>query len=142
MTYEEFKKIYPTHYRTQVNWGDMDAMEHVNNTVYFRYFENARIHLFEDLKAKAQGPQPSKVGLILASASCRYKRPLYYPDPIAIGIQISSLGEDRFTMSYYLWSEREQAIAAEGDSLIVSYDYEAKKKTSLPEAWRKVLKQG
>ena len=65
---------YPVVIDEQVVWGEMDAFQHVNNTVYFRYFESARIAYFgavgylEWMKAEGSGP-------ILASTRCRFRRP-------------------------------------------------------------------
>jgi acyl-CoA thioester hydrolase len=135
MTFEEFVKLNPDHYLSDVKWGEMDAFQHVNNTVFFRYFECARMAFWDRLENSGRGTV-SNVGLILASTSCRFKLPLYYPDKIAIGARMLSIGEDRFTVEHTVWSERAQKIVAEGDAVIVSYDYETKKKVLLPQAWK------
>lgn len=152
-----------------VIWGAMDAYQHVNNTVYFRYFEDARIEYFE--RARLMGPvgqeaSPTSsqaagtagsagnadggasaatsaagtmIGPILAETWCRFKAPLYYPDTVRIGTRIRDIGEDRFTMEYVVISARLGRAAAEGGGIIVSYDYAAKRKAPMPAAWRTVL---
>lgn len=137
MTYEEFEKLNPNPYRSDVKWGEMDSLKHVNNVIFFRYFECARMAFWGELEKSMK--DKSSIGPILASTSCRFRRPLYYPDNIAIGARTLSIEEDRFTMGHSVWSESQQAIVAEGDAVIVSYDYDAKKKVLLPAAWKEFM---
>ncbi len=122
---------FPVVVELPVAWGEMDAFNHVNNIVYFRYFESARIAYFEKLNLMLFMEQTG-IGPILASTHCRYKIPLTYPDTIAVGARIARLEADRFTMEYSIVSQQHQKIAAEGDGVIVSYDYRANKKAPMP----------
>jgi acyl-CoA thioester hydrolase len=115
-----------------VAWGEMDALKHVNNIVYFRYFESARIAYFEKLRFWEFMNQTG-VGPILASIQCRFKIPLIYPDTVSVGTRIPKIEQDRFVMEYRAVSHKSQAIAAEGESVVVSYNYRENKKTPLPE---------
>src|SRR5689334_21218335 len=101
----------------------MDAMGHVNNTVYFRYFETARIRCFAELGLGAI-ESSGGVGPILHSASCRFRIPLTYPDTVTVGARIGEIGEDRFEMPYRAVRHHHGAVAAEGESLIVTFSYE------------------
>ncbi len=132
---EELLAGYPVVIQLPVAWGDMDAMQHVNNTVYFRYFESGRIAYFERLELMDQMKETG-VGPILASASCRFKFPLTYPDTISVGVRVTDMGEDRFTMAFRVVSHRHQRVAAEGDGLIVTYDYRAGRKIPVPQEVR------
>ena len=115
-----------------VAWGEMDALRHVNNIVYFRYFESARIAYFEKLRFWEFMNQTG-VGPILASIQCKFKIPLTYPDTVSVGTRIPSIEQDRFVMEYRAVSHKSQAIAAEGEGVVVSYNYRESKKTQLPE---------
>jgi len=115
-----------------VAWGEMDALRHVNNIVYFRYFESARIAYFEKLRFWEFMNQTG-VGPILASIQCKFKIPLTYPDTVSVGTRIPSIEQDRFVMEYRAVSHKSQAIAAEGEGVVVSYNYHESKKTPLPE---------
>ena len=123
-----------------VAWGEMDALKHVNNIVYFRYFESARIAYFEKLRFWEFMNQTG-VGPILASIQCRFKIPLTYPDTVSVGTRIPRIEQDRFAMEYRAVSHKSQAIAAEGESVVVSYNYRENKKTPLPEEMKqRILK--
>jgi acyl-CoA thioester hydrolase len=135
---EELLKGYPVVVEVPVAWGEMDAFKHVNNVVYFRYFENARIFYSEKAGLHAF-KERTGVGPILGSTSCRYKFPLTYPDTVSVGAKTIHLAEDRFTMQYVVVSHRHGKIAAEGDGVIVIYDYRENRKTSMPDEIRQCL---
>jgi acyl-CoA thioester hydrolase len=114
-----------------VAWGEMDAMGHVNNIIYFRYFESARIDYFRKLDLIGY-QQETGIGPILASTECRYKLPLQFPDTVMVGTKILSMEEDRFVMGYEVFSTKHKRIAADGEGVIVTYDYHNNKKVPIP----------
>src|SRR5262245_29871391 len=122
---------YPVIIKTQVAWGEMDAFQHVNNIVYFRYFESARIAYFERINFADQETNGG-IGPILAHTQCRFRRALTYPDTISIGARVTEIKEDRFMMALGVFSHRLQKIAAEGTAEIVAFDYRQNKKALLP----------
>jgi acyl-CoA thioester hydrolase len=126
---------FPVRVEIPVAWGDMDAMGHVNNVVYFRYFETARISCFAELGMDSI-EQSHPVGPILHSASCRFRIPLTYPDTVTVGARIGEVGDDRFVMLHRAVSHRHGAVAADGESLIVTFDYAAGAKVAVPSAVR------
>lgn len=132
MTEDEFRVSYPFTVVDNVEWDDMDAFQHVNNKVYFRYFEKIRIQFFED-KGLLDLVKDQQLGPILASTQCRFKFPLSYPDKILIGTGISDLHNDRFLMDYAVYSLGHQKMAAVGDGMIVCYDYGKGEKAVIPE---------
>jgi acyl-CoA thioester hydrolase len=115
-----------------VAWGEMDAFGHVNNIVFFRYFETARIAYLDAIDFRGEQP----VGPILASTHCRFRLPLEYPDTVRIGARATEVGADRFAMEYRIVSERLGDVAAEGGGTVVAYDYTARRKAELPTAVR------
>jgi len=137
---EKLLTEFPVIVESPVIWGDMDAYEHVNNTVYFRYFESARIAFFDQLKFK-EVKDETGIGPILASTQCRFRIPLTYPDTVSIGARVSDVEGDRFTMHYRVVSHQHKKIAAEGEGLLIAYDYKALKKAALPEIIFQRIKQ-
>jgi len=73
------------------------------------------------------------IGPILASTSCRFRAPLTYPDTVLIGAKVTNIEQDRFMMNYLVVSTRLQKVAAEGDGLIVSFNYRENKKAIIPD---------
>lgn len=132
---ENFKNEYAIIVKQDVIWGDMDAFNHVNNTVYFRYFEDARMAFFEKTGVMPH-MESTNIGPILASTQCQFRAPLSYPDRILIGARIKEISEKRFTMEYAVFSEEQETIAAKGEGLVVYYDYNQAKSCEIPNAIR------
>jgi len=113
---------HPVYLELPVQWGDQDAFGHVNNVVYFRWMESARMEYFRranlgSITAK-QGAGP-----ILASIKCDFRRQLAYPDTVLISASIASIGRTSMKMVHLAYSKVQQAVVAEGDSVIVMFNY-------------------
>lgn len=127
---------FPVVVQLPVVWGEMDSYRHVNNVVYFRYFESARLEYFRRL-GWFEYEKETGIGPILAATQARYRKALTYPDTISVGARVSALGSDRCTMEYLLVSHRLQAVAAEGQGTIVTFHYAEGKKVPMPEELRR-----
>ncbi|KAJ3113126.1 hypothetical protein HDU96_003760 [Phlyctochytrium bullatum] len=139
---------YPSLVTLGVQWGEQDAYGHLNNVHYMRYFESGRIAYFDQvigqhlskvdydnfIKAKTVGP-------ILKSASIKYVAPVEYPDTLTIGVTVKkeSIGADRFVQSFKAVSHKLGRVVAEGEAVVVTYDYQAKTKANIPETIRKLM---
>jgi acyl-CoA thioester hydrolase len=121
-----------------VQWGEMDAYGHVNNVVYFRWFESARMAYFARL-GWPEVERATGVGPILHSTRARFRAPLEWPDEVEVTTRAVEVGEDRFTMLYEIRSRALGRVAAEGVGLIVAFDYRSKRKAALPLAVRERL---
>lgn len=123
---------YPVVYETDVAWGEMDAFQHVNNVVYLRYFESARIKYFHHTPMMSE-MEETGVGPILHSVSCRFRFPLTYPDRVRVGVRVKEVGEDRLVVHHRVVSVRHERIAAEGDGVVVMFDYRNNRKARVSE---------
>lgn len=123
---------FPFAINVALNWGDMDAYQHINNTVYFRYFEEVRVAYFDKLGVHRYKDEHN-VGPILATTMCNFRRPLTYPDRISIATKIQGLSDKKFSMEYVVFSESQGQIVADGSALVVYFDYSANKSCSVPE---------
>ena len=122
---------YPVSTELLVSWGDMDAFQHVNHIVYFRYFLNGRVSYLEKIKALTS-MEETGVGLILASIQCRFKIPLTYPDKLLVGTKVEKLLNDRIFIKHILISTKHKKTAAEADALLIAFDYQKNHKANLP----------
>jgi acyl-CoA thioester hydrolase len=122
---------FPTVIHLPVQWGDMDAYQHVNNVVYFRWFESARIAYLQQIALKDLY-HTAGIGPILAAIACNYRRQLNFPDTVAVGARINRIGRTSFEMEHTLFSAMQQAVVADGKSTIVTFDYRQQKPTPLP----------
>lgn len=122
---------YPIQLEIPVQWGDMDAFQHVNNLVYLRWFESARIAymmaLGHDITSGA-----SQSGVILSWQDCKYIYPVTFPDEVLIGIKVSGIELDRFHLQAKIFSKRHNRLVAIANGSMVSYDYQNQQKTQVP----------
>ena len=115
-----------------IRWGDMDAMGHVNNTIYFRYMEQARIGwldgLFGSLDAsRAEGP-------LIVNASCTFRRPLSYPGNVEVRMYLDDPGRTSIGSYYELYVNGE--LYADGAARMVWMDLQANRPKPLPDSVR------
>jgi acyl-CoA thioester hydrolase len=127
---------FPVRVEIPVAWGEMDSYRHVNNVVYFRYFENARLEYFRRLDW-FEFEHSTGIGPILAATQARFRRAVTYPDTVTAAVRVISLAEDRFTMEYRLVSHQLANVAAEGQGTIVTYHYPTGKKVAIPDELRR-----
>ncbi len=126
---------FPVVITLPVQWGDQDAFGHVNNTVYFRWFESARIAYGERI-GLSRLMADQRIGPILASITCDYRRQITFPDTVHVGARISRLGRSSLTMEHALVSTTARGIAAEASSVLVTFDYNAGKSHPIPDEVR------
>jgi acyl-CoA thioester hydrolase len=116
-----------------VRWGDMDAYGHVNNTNYFRYFEEARFQWM-----LAQGlPLKSDTHPVVVTIGCTFLRPIFHPETLRINLFIADPGRSSFMMKYQVFTlSNLQSPAAEGYSKVVWVSSENGKSVPLPDSVR------
>jgi acyl-CoA thioester hydrolase len=130
---------FPVITRLPVQWGEMDAFRHVNNTVYFRWFESARIDYTSRLGFEAM-IREKRVGPILAAMSCNFRKQVRYPDQVVIGARVARLGNSSFLMEHAIVSEGLGEMVADGSSTLVLFDYAANRSVRLPEEVREAIR--
>lgn len=131
----EILERFPVQLEVPIAWGEMDAFQHVNNLVYLRWFESARMAYFSQLKYE-NVMQETGIGPILRDSRIRYRIPLTYPGRIITATRITRLEEDRFSMEHLVYSLDHEAVAAEGDAVVVCVDYNNNCKAAIPQYYR------
>ncbi|WP_322997049.1 thioesterase family protein [Castellaniella sp.] len=119
-----------------VRWGDMDALSHVNNAAYFRYFEEARVRL---VMALGLGPGHDR-NWLLAHASCDFLKPLLYPADIVVGFKLLRVG--RSSIEFDCWiadAQDTQILHARGRNILVCADGATGRSVPWTDADRQVL---
>ena len=119
-----------------LRWGEMDALGHINNAQYLRYFEESRIVWGESLDMHLDGKGE---GMILLKASVTYKKQLTYPGNIDVALFAGEIGRSSFHLLNSLTVEGYSTPAAIGDFVIVWFDYRSDKSLAIPDWLRTVL---
>jgi acyl-CoA thioester hydrolase len=126
---------FPEVVEIPVQWGDQDAFRHVNNTVYFRWFESSRIAYSRKL-GLWELLEFANIGPILASVHCDYRAPLTYPDVVRVGSKVIRVGRTSLTMEHRVVGRASGLVAAEGKGVLVLYDYNKAEPCPIPERIR------
>lgn len=126
-----------------IRWGDMDAMGHVNNTVYFRYMEQARISWFDRLVPEDDAWQST--GIVIANATCNYRRAITYPGTVEVRLYVGAPGGASVPTYYELrviqGEMRDPVPYADGAATVVFIDMKTQKSRRIPEAIRARLER-
>lgn len=132
---ERKKLVYQSQFG--VRWGDMDAMGHVNNTMYFRYMETARIDWLHSVQ---MAPSPQGQGPVIVNAFCNFYRQFVFPDEILLKMYAS----DPARTTFETWVTMERAnepgvICATGGATTIWVDFPMQKAIELPDWVRAVV---
>ena len=130
---------FPVVVSLPIQWGDQDAFGHVNNTVYLRWCETARVEYLDRIGLWM--PIAEGIGPILAGICCDYRRPLTHPDEVHIGARVTKLGNSSFRMEHRIVSRDLDLVAADAHSTIVVFDYKRSKSVPIPEPVRRAIEK-
>lgn len=131
---------FPVRLKIPVAWGDMDALQHVNNVVYFRYFETIRIEYFQRIGLMTLLAN-EQVMPVVAETSARYRRPVIFPDTLLVEAKVSEVGEYGFSMSYQVTSQQQGEVTTLGEARVVMLDKTTGKKVALTEELKRQILQ-
>jgi acyl-CoA thioester hydrolase len=124
--------------RIPIRWGDMDAMGHVNNTLYFRFMEQARIGWFESLLPPGEAWQTT--GIVIVNASCNFRRAIGYPGTVEVRVYAGQPGRSSLATYYELLVDADPEPYADGAAVVVFVDMQEQKPIRIPESLRKRLR--
>ncbi|MGE5130325.1 MAG: acyl-CoA thioesterase [Sphingomonadaceae bacterium] len=119
--------------RIPIRWGDMDAMGHVNNTVYFRYMEQTRIDWFDAVLPRAgRGGH----GIVIASTACQFRRALTFPGTVEVRLYVGVPGASSIPTFYEMRVDDDPEPYATGEAVVVFIDAAKGKPVRIPEVLR------
>ncbi len=115
-----------------VRWGDMDAMGHVNNILYFQYMESARVGFFERLGWQSRDMGAGRGGPVIVSQTFNYRKQLHYPADIEVGITCRELRRRSFVLGYGVFRSATEDLIGDGSTVLVWMDYARGKAVEIP----------
>ena len=132
-SFSQFLKSFPVVVRLPVQWGEMDSFQHVNNAVYFKYQETARLRFFRAITDEIKDPsfdskafhEGTGLGPILSETNVKFIYPLVFPDTILVGATAHMVENksNRFKILHSVWSFSCNRVVAEGSGTVASYNY-------------------
>ena len=125
----------------RVRFGDLDAMRHLNNVVFLRYFETARIAYIRSLLPQhdPSHPETEQFGLIFAECHINYRSPVYFDEELAVECSIGEIRRSAFQVEFRM--RVGDRLAAEGYGWLVGFDYSAEHSAPLPPNFRTILEE-
>ena len=123
----------------RVRFGDLDAMRHLNNVVFLRYFETARIAYLRHLipSHDPSSPEGDDFGVIFAECQINYRAPVHFDEQVAVTCSVADVKRSSFRVPFQMHvGER---LAAEGSGVLVGFDYVTQRAAPLPDAIRERL---
>jgi acyl-CoA thioester hydrolase len=129
---------FPIRFEIPVAWGDMDAFGHVNNVIYLRYFETARVRYFDNLIS--DNNNKSSIKPVLASIQANYKAPVVYPDILTVKIGVTKMGMTSLNMCCEMFNQR-GTLALEANCAIVMFDFITQKPSGIPDEIKEYIRK-
>lgn len=130
---------FPVRLSLRLDWSEMDMFGHINNVSYFKFIQASRVHYWEtigltDLHGKIS------IGPMLASTSCRFLKPLFYPGAITLEACVNFMKNTSFGIHHRILNA-DGVVCAEAEDVIVMYDFSKNEKVTIPAAIRGVVEQ-
>ncbi len=125
----------------RVRFGDLDAMQHLNNVEFLRYFETARIAYLGHLLPGNDPTQRQSFGFIFAECHIAYRSPAQFGEHVRTAITPGRLGRSSLRLEFSMTADEDERLLAEGYGVLVGYDYEAGRSKPIPDELRERLEQ-
>lgn len=123
----------------RIDWSDLDLYQHVNNVSYMRYLQSGRVNFWE-ATGIYENYNKSNRGTMLVSTHCDFKKSLYYPGTAIVKTKLGSIKNSSFSLNHLILNEHGE-ICAEGEDVVVCYDFDENKTFRIPDELRTILKK-
>lgn len=123
--------------RLPVQWGEMDELGHVNNVIYIRYFESARIEYFTESGIWTEFRRHG-IAVVMGKVECNFLRPIVFPDNIDAAARIKSIGNSSLLVEQAVYSDK-LGLCASGDAVVVCIDPKTGRKANMPEELKQFI---
>jgi acyl-CoA thioester hydrolase len=130
---------YPVQLSLRLDWSEMDLFGHINNVSYFKYIQASRVNYWETI-GLTNLLEENKTGPILASTSCQFLKPLFYPGNIVVEARIAYIKNSSFGVSHRILNENGEVVATAEDVIVV-YDFDTNQKISFPPDLKKKVEE-
>jgi len=130
---------FPVKLPLRLDWSEMDMFGHINNVTYFKFMQASRVNYWEisgfdsDYKTKKLGP-------LLVSSSCQFKKPLFYPGNIIIEARVEFIKNSSFGIHHRILNNKNE-VCAEGQDVIVLFDFNKNETVTIPPHMREGIEK-
>lgn len=130
---------FPLTLELRIDWGDMDLFGHVNNVAIFKYIQASRVNYWQKIGLSSLY-EKSNQGPILASCSCNFKLPLFFPGQVVVEASVVYIKNSSFSIAHRILNGKGE-LAAEATDVIVMYDFNLNQKMTFPATFHKIIEE-
>lgn len=117
----------------QTRFNDFDMLGHINNAVYFTFFDMGKAHYFE---AVNNGPIDwHNVGVVIANTNCDFYKPIFFDDTVAVVTTMVALGKKSFKLEQRVINAKTRLTHARCITVMAAYDPRTLKSAEVPTSW-------
>jgi acyl-CoA thioester hydrolase len=121
-----------THLTLRIDWSELDVFGHVNNVMFMKYVQAARLHYVEHIGLMALH-RAENIGFMVAETRCQFKKLLHFPGNVNLLTKQISIGNTSFVLEHHITNDDKETVAIATDVLVV-YDFEKQEKCLIPTA--------
>ena len=123
--------------KLRIDWSDLDMFGHVNNVSYFKFIQASRVNYWQHHGIDVtQKPEP--IGMMLASCTCKFLKPLFFPGDVTIAVSLDFIKNTSFGLRHELLNNQNELVA-EAHDVAVMFDFSKNEKTLIPDEMRKLM---
>lgn len=116
--------------KLRIDWSEMDMFAHVNNVMFMKYVQASRVNYWEQCGLSVWYHQ-DKIGPMLLSTSCHFKKPLFYPGFVLVQARMEYIKQSSFSLHHRLVNDAGEVVAEAADVMVL-YDFKTEKKVNVP----------
>ncbi|HXB12404.1 MAG TPA: acyl-CoA thioesterase [Bacteroidia bacterium] len=131
--------IFPVKLSLRLDWSEMDMFGHINNVMYFKFIQASRVNYWENVKLMRDYKE-QKIGPMLLSTSCHFKKPLFYPGNITLQARVEFIKNSSMGLHHQIINDK-QELAAEARDIIVLYNFAENQTVVIPDDLRKNIEE-
>lgn len=135
---------FPVLVEFPIQWGDQDALAHVNNVIYFRWWETSRVTYAKRIGmfgGDTFPPDGPRNGSVLAGIQCNFRKQLTWPDSVQVGSRIKRVGNSSLEIEHRLLSASVDGLIADAVSTMVAFDFDQQKTVRVSDEIRAAIRE-
>jgi len=141
---EQSLEGFPVVVEFPIQWGDQDALAHVNNVIYFRWWETSRVTYAREIGlfgGDTFPPDGPRMGSVLAGMQCNFRKQLVWPDTVRVGTRARRVGNSSLELEHRLLSTHVDGLIADAVSVMVAFDFDAQKTVPVADQTRAAIRE-
>jgi acyl-CoA thioester hydrolase len=120
-----------THLTLRIDWSELDVFGHVNNVMFMKYVQAARLHYIEHI-GLMELYRSQNIGFMVAETTCQFKKPMHFPGNVQLLTKPISTGNTSFVLEHHITNDDQETVAMATDVLVV-YDFAKHEKCPIPQ---------